>query len=67
MTTVKEANQVRAALKMRLSRFWWYCYSDVLSGKSGYYIVVYVKQQNNFVRKHIPYVISGVTIKPELG
>ena len=67
MTTVKESNQIRASLKMRLSRFWWYCYSDVLSVKSGYYIVVYVKQQNNFVRKHIPYVISGVTIKHELG
>lgn len=67
MTTVKEANQIRAALKMRLSRFWWYAFSDVLPGKNGYYIIVYVKQQNNFVRKHIPHNINGVIIKPELG
>lgn len=67
MTTVKEANQIRAALKMRLSRFWWYISSDVLSDKNGYYIIVYVKQQNNFVRKRIPYNINGVIIKSELG
>jgi len=67
MATVKEANQVRAALKMRLSRYWWYASSEVLPGKGGYYIVVTVKQLNNFIRKYIPYVINGVTIKPELG
>lgn len=67
MATLKEANHARAGLKMKLSRFWWYSASEVLPGKGDYYIVVIVKQLNNFVRKHIPSVINGVSIKSELG
>lgn len=67
MATLKEANHVRAALKMRLSRFWWYSSSEVASGKGDYYIVIIVKRLNNFVRKTVPSVIDGVAIKSELG
>lgn len=67
MATLKEANHVRAGLKMKLSRFCWYSSSEVMPGKGDYYIVVVVKRLNNFVRKHIPSVIDGVSIKSELG
>lgn len=67
MATLKEANHVRAALKMKLSRFWWYSSSEVTAGKGDYYIVIIVKRLNNFVRKTVPSVIDGVTIKSELG
>lgn len=67
MTTFKAANQVRASLKIRLSRFWWYSSSEVFPGKEDYYIVISVKKLNNFIRKHIPSVIDGVVIKVELG
>lgn len=67
MATLKEANLVRAGLKMKLSRFWWYNSSEVVPGKGDYYIVIVVKRLNNFVRKNVPAVINGVSIKPELG
>jgi len=67
MATLKEANLARAGLKMKLSRFWWYSSSEVAAGKGDYYIVVAVKRLNNFVRKHVPSVINGVSIKSELG
>jgi hypothetical protein len=66
MATFKEANQVRAALKMKLSFFHWYSASGVFSGDGDYYIVVSVKKLDNFVRKNIPAVINGVTVKTEL-
>lgn len=67
MATLKEANHARAGLKMKLSRFWWYSSSEVMLGKGDYYIVVMVKRLNNFVRKNVPSVIDGVSIKSELG
>lgn len=67
MATLKEANLARSGLKMKLSRFWWYSSSEVMPGKGDYYIVVIVKRLNNFVRKNVPSVINGVSIKSELG
>jgi hypothetical protein len=66
MATFKEANQVRAALKMKLSFFSWYNSSGVNSGDGDYFIVIHVKKLDNFVRKQIPPVIDGVTVKTEL-
>ena len=66
MATFKEANQVRFALKMKLSFFSWYSASGVFSGDGDYFVTVNVKRLDNFVRKHIPSVIDGVTVKVEL-
>jgi hypothetical protein len=66
MATFKEANQIRVALKMKLSFFSWYNASTIFSGNGDYYVVINVKKLDNFVRKQIPPVIDGVTIKTEL-
>jgi len=66
MTTFREANQIRAALKMKLSNYHWYNSSCVLFDKDDYYIVVHVKRLDNQVRKTIPPVYDGVTVKTEV-
>lgn len=66
MVTFSEANQARLALKMKLSQHAWYSSSTVASDKGGYSIVVHVTTLNNTVRKAIPQVVSGVSIKTEL-
>lgn len=65
MSTFHEANQVRLALKMKLSQHAWYNSSVVLASEDGYSILVRVKQVDNKVRKIIPPVIDGVSIKVE--
>lgn len=66
MATFTEANQIRTALKMKLSFYSWYNGSGVFSGEDDYYIVVTVKKIDNQVRKIIPPVIDGIIIKTEL-
>ncbi len=66
MATFKEANQVRVALKMKLSMYAWYSSSSVVSENDGYSIVVTCKRLDNQVRKLVAPVISGVSIKTEL-
>jgi hypothetical protein len=61
-----EANQVRLALKMKLSNYAWYSSSAVTSAEDGYSIVVVVKVLNNQVRKLIPPVVNGISIKTEV-
>lgn len=65
MSSFKEANQVRVALKMKLSNYAWYSGSGVLSTEDGYCVSVTVKHIDNTVRKVVPPVINGVTIKVE--
>lgn len=66
MVTFFEANQARLVIKMKLSLYSWYGSSAVTSEKDGYSVVVGVKTMNNTVRKTIPQVINGVSIKTEL-
>lgn len=61
-----EANQVRLALKMKLSAYGWYSSSAVISQDDGYSIVIVVKRLDNQVRKLVPSVINGVSIKTEV-
>jgi len=65
MSSFKEANQVRIALKMKLSNFAWYTASGVFNLEDGFGVVVTVKQIDNVVRKNVPPVIDGVSIKVE--
>ena len=64
--TFKEANQIRAALKMKLSNYSWYVASSTLCDQNDYYVVVHVKKVDNEVRKIIPPVFDGVSIRTEL-
>lgn len=66
MSTFREANQVRVALKMKLSNFYWYNSSSVLFDQDDYYIVVHVKKLDNQVRKTIPPVFDGISIRTEV-
>ena len=66
MATFNEANQIRVALKMKLSQHAWYSSSRVLITDDGFGIVVCVKHLDNSVRKIIPPVIDGVEIKTEV-
>lgn len=65
MTTFREANQVRSALKMKLSNYSWYNNCSVLYD-DDYFIVVHVKKLDNQVRKVIPPVVDGISIRTEL-
>jgi hypothetical protein len=65
MSTFKEANQVRIALKMKLSNYSWYKSSRVITDSDGYSVVIGVQQVDNKVRKIISPVIDGVSIKVE--
>lgn len=66
MSTFSEANQIRLILKMKLSQYAWYSSSTVLSIDDGFGVVVGVKQLDNAVRKLIPPVIDGVSVKTEV-
>ena len=66
MATFKEANNVRIALKMKLSVHSWYCSSSVVTEADGYSVVIVVKRLDNQIRKHITPVVSGVSVKAEI-
>lgn len=66
MATFREAEQARLSVKMKLSNYSWYKYSTVLGDNDGYNVVVTVSNINNHIRKIIPPIVDGVSIKTEL-
>lgn len=66
MAAFRDANQVRIALKMKLSNYAWYKSSAVSGVADGWGVVVGVKKLDNKVRKLIPPVVDGVSVKTEL-
>lgn len=66
MATFSEAHQVRMSVKMKLSNYFWYNWSAVVTEYDGYSILINVKKINNTVKKIIAPVINGVSIKLEL-
>lgn len=66
MATFNEANQVRLALKMKLSVYSWYVSSITHTVSDGYGVIVNVSHIDNNVRKIIAPVIDGVSIKTEV-
>jgi hypothetical protein len=67
MATFVEANQARLSIKMKLSQYAWYGSSAVaMSPNDGYSVVIHVKNLNNTVRKIVPPVINGVSVKLDL-
>jgi len=66
MVSFREANQVRLAMKMKLSSYSWYSSSAVTFQDDGYSVVIGVKQLDNKVRKLITPVVDGVSVKAEL-
>ena len=66
MATFFEADQVRLQLKMKLSNYSWYKSATVITDSDGYGVLIGSKIINNEVRKTIPPVIDGVSIRTEL-
>lgn len=67
MTLFKEANQVRLQLKMKLSDYSWYSSSRLIAESDGYSVVIAVLRLDDRVRKVIPQVLDGVSIRAELA
>lgn len=66
MSTFYEANQVRLGLKMKLSAYHWYNSIRVSTVSDGFGVIIGVKQVDNTVRKLIPPVVDGISIKTEI-
>jgi len=68
MNTFKEANQAKTALKMTLSNYGWFKNMSIASDEKGcsFCVVVSVSKLDNSVRKVIPNVFEGVSVKTEL-
>ena len=66
MSSFKEANQARTSLKMLFSQYSWYEGSTVVPDNGDYCIVVSVSRMDNLVRKVIPIVHQGVSVKTEV-
>ena len=66
MSTFREASQVRLVLKMKLSIYSWYSSSTVISVDDGFGVVIGVKHMDNSIRKLVPPVVDGVSVKAEV-
>lgn len=68
MNTFKEANQAKTSLKMNLSNYGWFKGISVGSDNNGasYCVIVSVSHIDNRVRKVIPAVFEGVSVKTEV-
>lgn len=66
MATFREANQVRINFKMKLSNYAWYKGSVIYAVSDGWGIVILSKKLDNSVRKLVPPVIDGVTVRVEV-
>jgi hypothetical protein len=66
MATFKEANQVHVFLKMKLAIYSWYRGSAVSNVSDGWGVIISVREINNKVRKLIPPVIEGISVKTEV-
>ena len=69
MVSFGSANQVRLAIKMKLSQHSWYISSRVAPTRNGddYEILVNVRQLNDSVRKVVSPVVDGVYVRVEVG
>lgn len=66
MSTFSDANQVRLALKMKLSMYAWYSSCSVVAVDDGFGVLVGVKTLDNNVRKLVSPVVNGISVKAEL-
>ena len=66
MNTFSDVNQVRLMLKMKYSQHSWYSSSRVMPDGDSYSIVISVYKLDNQVRKVVPPVVNGISIRCEL-
>lgn len=63
MATFGEANQAKLSLKMTLSNYAWYQSVAVVSDGDDWCILVHVDKLDTRVRKVVPIVHKGITVK----
>ena len=66
MASYFEANRVRLSLKMKLSQYCWYNSSTLVMQDDGFSVSIGVSKINNQIRKLIPPVINGVSVRTNL-
>jgi len=66
MSAFNEANQAKHSLKMTLSNYHWFMGISVVTEHDGYCVLVHVKHMDNGVRKVVPIVHNGVTVKVDV-
>lgn len=66
MVTFTAANQVRLAIKMKLSMFEWYVSSRVRPMADDYAVIIGVRRIDNAIRKIVSPVVDGVDVKLEI-
>lgn len=66
MSVFNDANQVRLALKMKLSNYSWYMSSRICTVEDGFGVVIGVNRLDNTIRKLVAPVVDGISIKVEL-
>lgn len=67
MTNFTEANQARLSLKMMLSNYSWYNGSIISTENNDFIIIVHVSRLDNNVRKVVPIVHNGVSVKVDIS
>ena len=63
MASFSEANQIRLSMKMKLSNYAWFDSSGVFPEEDGFGVLIVVSELNNNIRKLIPPVVDGISIK----
>lgn len=66
MSPFKEAYQAKLSLKMTLSNYSWFNGIDIAPEEGGYCMVVSVTRMDNSIRKIIPIVHYGTTVKVDI-
>lgn len=66
MSTFNEANQARLSLKMMLSTYAWFMGTSVESDNDEYIVVATISHVDNSIRKLIPIVHDGVSVKTDV-
>jgi hypothetical protein len=67
MIIFSDANQAKLDLKMKLSKHAWYRASAVVLDGSDYCVMIYVDRMDNSIRKIIPIVHNGITVKVDVA
>lgn len=67
MSSFAEANQARLSLKMTLAFYGWYQSSAVAADDGDFIILVNVSRIDNGIKKIIPIVHRGVSVKVDVA
>ncbi len=66
MATFSEVNQAKLSLKMNLSNYCWYNSIAIMPDADDWCLLVNVDRMDNNIRKVIPIVHKGVSVKVDV-